>query len=238
MGVAAHRRLLAATAAALLAALSVACSSPADQSGAQGGESPPPRPDFTQVTESMFVGESAIPDGAAKNFSGAVLNADGHNPNDDGVDPPECAPIASGPAHGQGGAAQWTKWPTDGSDMPVETVKVLISVPTGRPDLQALRTLLGKCKTLQAAGLSWTASPPLQHPGLPESAVAWRYEQTGVSPVIGEEVHITGLAIFGLSRGLYVRVSTDHTNGEEISPADIDMLVKLFNDQVAKLQAA
>ncbi|WP_319436696.1 hypothetical protein [Mycobacterium sp. RTGN5] len=233
-----HQRSLAATAAAVLTIVTVSCSSSANHSAAQGSESPPQRTDFTQVTESMFVDASAIPDGPALNFSGAALNSDGHNPYDDPVDPPECAPIFSGPAHGQKGAALWSKWPTDGSDLPVETVTVLIAVPTGQPDLRGLRDLLGKCKTSHLGGLTSTASPPLQHPGLPESAVAWSYDATGVAPIIGGEVHFTGLEIFGLSRGLYVEVSTTHTNGVKVSPADTDTLVNLFNDQVRKLEAA
>ena len=55
MGVVALHRLLAATAGALLAALTVSCSSTVS-------ESPPQRANFTQVTESMLVDASAIPD--------------------------------------------------------------------------------------------------------------------------------------------------------------------------------
>ncbi|MGO4443805.1 hypothetical protein AB4Z42_10675 [Mycobacterium sp. 2YAF39] len=236
MGVVAFHRLLAATAAALLAVLSVACSSPTNQSAqpaAQGSESPPQRPDFTQVTESMFVDASAIPDASAWDFTGAVLNSDGNYPNDDQIDPPKCAPLFSGLPHGQKGAAGWSMWPTDGSDadMPEQNFTVLLAVPTGQPDLQGLRDLLGKCGTFHAGELTSTVSPPLQHPGLPDSAVAWRQNSKGPYGSKGAE-------IVGLSRGLYVEVYTWRTDGDEASPADIDILVNLFNEQVTKLQAA
>ena len=91
--------------------------------------------------------------------------------------------------------------------------------------------MLGKCGTIHTGELTTTASPPLQHPGLPDSAVAWRWNSQG--PYASK-----GVQIVGLSRGLYVEVSTFKMNGDEISPADIDMLVKLFNEQVSKLEAA
>lgn len=182
----------------------------------------------------MFVDGSAMPDGSAGHFTGPVLNSDGHNPNDDQVDPPECAPIFSGPAHAQKGTVLWSM-PTDGSsaDTTGQDFIVLLAVPAGQPDPQGLRDLLGKCGTSQSGGLTSTMSPPIQHPGLPNSAVAWRW--SAQDPDIGGSA---GAEIIGLSRGLYVEVSTFQTNGGEISPGDIDILVKIFNDQVRKLEAA
>jgi len=226
MGVVTLHRLLAATAAAPLAALTISCSSP-------GSESPPPRPDLTQVTESMFVGASAIPDSSAWDFTGAVLNPDGNYPYTDQADPPECTPLASGLPHGLKGAADWTMWPTDDPDanMPKQTFTVLIAVPMETPDLQGLRDLLRKCGTFHADELTSTVSPPLQHPGLPDSAVAWRQVSKGPFGSNGTE-------IVGLSRGLYVEVYTWRTDGADTSPADMDILVNLFNEQVSKLEAA
>lgn len=101
----------------------------------------------------MFVDGSAMPDGSAGHFTGPVLNSDGHNPNDDQVDPPECAPIFSGPAHAQKGTVLWSM-PTDGSsaDTTGQDFIVLLAVPAGQPDLQGLRDLLGKCGTSQSGG--------------------------------------------------------------------------------------
>jgi hypothetical protein len=232
MGVAAHRRLLASTVAGLLAALTVSCSSSANQSAPQGSESPPQRPDFTQVTESMLLDASAIPDASDWYFTGPLLNSDGNSPSDDGVDPPECAPLYSGLPHAQKGVVSWVSTVPDSSDLdtPGQTVNLLIAVPIGRPDVRGLRDVLGKCGTFHAGELTSTASPPLQPPGLTDSAVAWRWDTPG--PYASK-----GVQIVGLSRGLYVEISTYKMNGDEISPTDIDMLVKLFNDQVAKLQA-
>jgi len=65
----------------------------------------------------------------------------------------------------------------------------------------------------------------------PDSAVAWRQFSTGPYGSKGAE-------IIGLSRGLYVEVYTWRTDGAETSPADLDILVNLFNEQVSKLEAA
>jgi hypothetical protein len=181
----------------------------------------------------MFVGASAIPNSSAWDFTGAVLNPDGNYPYADQADPPECTTLVSGLPHGPKGAADWSMWPTGGadSDMPEQTFTVLLAVPIGQPDLQGLRDLLRKCTTFHAGELTSTVSPPLKHPGLPDSAVAWRQISTGPYGSKGAE-------IIGLSRGLYVEVYTWRTDGAETSPADLDILVNLFNEQVSKLEAA
>jgi hypothetical protein len=46
-----------------------------------------------------------------------------------------------------------------------------------------------------------------------------------------------GVGIIGLFRGLYVSVAFTQRPGGDLSSADTDALAKLFNDQVAKLEA-
>jgi hypothetical protein len=46
-----------------------------------------------------------------------------------------------------------------------------------------------------------------------------------------------GAGIIGLCRGLYVSVVFAQQPGGDISPNDTNALAKLFNDQVAKLEA-
>jgi hypothetical protein len=183
----------------------------------------------------MLIEASAIPDPSAWNFTGPVLNSDGFNPNDEQVDPPECAPIFSGPAHAQKGVVLWSSIQTDGPDADKSgpDFSVSLAVPTGQPDLQGLRGLLGKCGTFQGDGLPVTMSPSLQLPGLPDSAVARRW--TVQVPVAGG---IAGAEIIGLTRGLYLKVSANRLNTGEISAGDTDILVTLFNEQVSRLEAA
>ena len=177
----------------------------------------------------------AIPDVSAWNFTGPVLNSDRFNPNDEQVDPPKCAPIFSGPAHAQKGTVLWSWMQTDDGSDPDQSgpdFTVTLSVPTGQPDLQGLRDLLGKCGTFQGGGVPVTMSP-LQLPGLPNSAVARRW--TMPVTIAGS---IAGAEITGLTRGIYVEVSVNRLNTGDILTGDTDIMVKLFNDQVRKLEAA
>jgi hypothetical protein len=67
----------------------------------------------------------------------------------------------------------------------------------------------------------------LSLPGLPSWALATRIIAPGAD----------GAGIIGLCRGLYVSVAFTQKPGGDLSPSDTDALVKLFNDQVAKLEA-
>jgi hypothetical protein len=100
---------------------------------------------------------------------------------------------------------------------------LFLLLPAERPDL---RSLLGKCGTIEFQGATTTVSP-LPLPGLPSSANATRIIAQGAD----------GAGIIGLCRGLYVSVAFTQKPGGDISPNDTNALVKLFNDQVAKLEA-
>ena len=67
---------------------------------------------------------------------------------------------------------------------------------------------------------------PLALPGLPSSAIATRIT-----------LKADGADIIGLCRGLYVSVAFTQQPGGDLSPNDTNALVKLFNDQVAKIEA-
>lgn len=100
---------------------------------------------------------------------------------------------------------------------------LFLSVPAERPDL---RSLLGKCGTIEYQGDTFTLSP-LPLPALPSWSTAYRFTVGGVD----------NAGILGLCRGLYVSVVFTQQSGGDLSPNDTNALVKLFNDQVAKLQA-
>ena len=79
---ASHLRLLAVTAAACMVVMTVSCSS----------AETPQKSEFTQVTSSMFVDRSAVPNSAAMEFTAPSISSDTQGPTDP-VDPPECAAI-------------------------------------------------------------------------------------------------------------------------------------------------
>lgn len=217
-----HLRLLAVTAAACMVVMTVSCSSAVTKPAASGSNEPPQKPEFTQVTSSMFVDRSAVPNSAAMEFTAPSISSDiGSN---DPVDPPECAPIFWGPAPTQAGTVTWSTTRSPGPSTNLKVFNLFLSVPAERPDL---RSLLAKCGTIKFRGVTTTASA-LPLPGLPSWSVATRITTT---------IGVDGAGIIGLCRGLYVSVAFTQKPGGDISPNDTNTLVKLFNDQVAKLQA-
>jgi hypothetical protein len=214
------------TAAAFMVAMAVACSSAANKSAAPGSEpSPKPKPELTQVTASMFVDRSAVPNSAAMEFTAPdISDIQGSN---DPVDPPECAPLLWGPETTQAGSVTWSTMRSAGTSTNNDGkfFNLFLAVPAQRPDL---RSLLGKCGTIEYQGAA-TSVTLLHLPGLPSSATATRITAQGADAA--------GAGIIDLCRGLYVSVVFTQKPGGDISPKDTNALVKLFNDQVAKLEA-
>jgi hypothetical protein len=194
----------------------VSCSSSGTKSAAPGSDETPQKPEFTQVTSSMFVDRSAVPNSAAMEFAAPSISSytPGSHPP---VDPPECAPLYWGPDSTQMGSVSWS------TNNEGKVFALFLSVPAERPDF---RSLLGKCGTIEYQGDTFTVSP-LPLPGLPRWSTAYRFNVGGV--------HNAG--IVGLCRGLYVSVVFTQQSGGDLSPNDTNALVKLFNDQVAKLEA-
>jgi hypothetical protein len=202
--------------------MTVSCSSPVNKSVAPGSNETPQKPEFTQVTSSMFVDRSAVPNSPATEFAAPSISSYTPGSNDP-VDPPECAPLFWGPASTQAGSVAWSTMRSAGTSANNDGkfFNLFPLVPAERPDL---RSLLGKCGTIEFGGVTTTVSPL---PGLPSWADATRIIAQGVA----------GAGIVGLCRGLYVSVSFTQKPGGDISPNDTTALVKLFNDQVAKLEA-
>jgi hypothetical protein len=219
-----HLRLLAVTAAACMVVMTVSCSSAVNKSVAPGSSETPQKPEFTQVTSSMFVDRSAVPNSAAMEFTAPSISSYAPGSNDP-VDPPECGPIFWGPNSTQAGSVSWSTMRSAGRSTSNEGkfYKLFLAVPTERPDF---RSLLGKCGTIEYQGHTTTATP-LPLPGLPSWSTAYRVAVGGVN----------GAGITGLCRGLFVSVIFTQKPGGDLSPNDTNALVKLFNDQVAKLEA-
>jgi hypothetical protein len=219
-----HIRRLAVVAMACMVVITASCSSAVDKPVAQES-SEPQKPELTQVTSSMFVDRSAVPNNAATEFSAPDISSDMGGPSDP-VDPPECGPIFWGPTPTQAGSISWSTLRSTGASTNNDGryFHLFLVVPAERPDL---RSLLGKCGTVKAQGATTRVSP-LPLPGLPSWALATRVFAPGAD----------GAGIIGLCRGLFVSVAFTQKPGGDLSPNDTDALVKLFNDQVAKLEAA
>jgi hypothetical protein len=215
---------LAATIAACIVAMTASCASSTHDSVAPGSSEAPPKPGFTQVTSSMFVDQSAAPNSPATEFTSPSienLTPGSREP----VDPPECAPIFWGPDSTQVGSVSWST--TSAADMSsIDELKVFnlfLSVPVERPDFVST---LDKCGTVTYQGVATKASL-LRLPRVPNWATATRVISQGAD----------GAGIIGLCRGLFVSVAFTQKPGGDLSPDDTNALVKLFNDQVAKLEA-
>ncbi|MBP1820096.1 hypothetical protein [Mycobacterium sp. OAE908] len=217
-----HRPLVL-TAAACLAVMTVSCSSAIPESAAPSSDETPHKADLTQVTNSMFVDRSAVPANLPMRFAGpSIRNDTGPNPP---VYPSECGPIFSGPADTQSGDVKWATVSATGEALNADHGGYLlsISVPRERPDL---KSLLSRCASIEHEGVTATYSP-LPAQGLPDWAVATRVATRGA----------TGADIMGYCRGLYISANFIQRPAADMSPTDTDTLVKLFNEQAAKLEA-
>ena len=200
----------------------VSCSSSGTKSAAPGSDETPQKPEFTQVTSSMFVDRSAVPNSAAMEFTAPSISSYPPGSNDP-VDPPECGPLYWGPRPTQAGSVTWSTTRSPGTSTNFKVFHLFLLVPAERPDF---RSLLGKCGTFKYQGVTFTVSPlPLQ--GLPSWSTAYRFTVGGVD----------NAGIIGPYRGLYVSALFNQKSGGDLSPNDTNALVKLFNDQVAKLEA-
>jgi hypothetical protein len=137
------------------------------------------------------------------------------------VTPPECGPIFFGPTPTQYGSVAWQTPPSDtGSG---SGYKLFLIVPAERPDIAAL---VGKCSKIEHQGSTVDVTPlPLQ--GVPDWATATRTTTEGAD----------GATIIGLFRGLYISVTFSQTPAGDLAVGDSDGLVRLFYEQVKKLEA-
>jgi hypothetical protein len=213
-------RVSTVTAAAWTVATAVACSSTI--APPQASESKPQKPELTEVTTSMLVDRSAIPGSAAMEFTPPSITTDIDVPVD-GIDPAECGPLFRGPISKQLGSASWSTSGSPETATEVELFSLSVLVPSERPDL---RSLLPKCEIVRYQGVVGNTSP-LSLPGAPNWALGTRVSTQGAD----------GAGLIGLVRGLYVSVVFTQKPNGDISPDDTEALVKLFNDQVAKLEA-
>ncbi|HZQ33230.1 MAG TPA: hypothetical protein VFB19_16025 [Mycobacterium sp.] len=185
------------------------------------------KPDVTQLEQSMLVDPSSFPviDGA--NWIGPEVKTGGNISSVSGskVKPPECVAFFEGPHSTQVGRMSLQ---SKGS-----AFGMTIGLTAERPDYQSL---VSACRTVRTADEQQYAIEQRHLSGLP----AWSI--TTLRTHGGDWL----LSTVGFHRGVFLWATCSQTQGEDApkgfglgAPDEQDnlALVKLFNDQVAKLDA-
>jgi hypothetical protein len=248
----------ALTLASALAAVAGCSSSSHPPNGAAAPTADTPsaaaaKPDLTQVSKAMLVGATsfpAVPEGAGLVLFDPTLMdpADQMTPSDPG----ECKPFLDGPDWTQGADVVLTP-PGGFRSGGDRSYSVEIALPRQRPDLTKL---VGRCRTIKFQAPSDTQARTYSYDLLPSTGVS-----TPSATVLQFQYHlirgrlinergdqayddlvIDGVKVIGYDRGIFVaatsqRVPTD-PNRVEMPPDDVQAVIKLFNDQVRKLEAA
>ncbi|BBY33892.1 hypothetical protein BST33_12340 [Mycolicibacter minnesotensis] len=208
-------------------------------------DKPSRKPDITTLTSEMLVERAAFPDPTGGKWISGVDSA-GDAPSDMpnlNVDPPECADFYSSPSTAtQTATATLAKLQPGG----LRTMRVRLALT---PDHPNLKQLVDKCKTFtqtfEQGGRSVTTDIQLNSldaEGVPPWAVATVI--TSASKAASRlPISITAATISGYYRGVLV-VATSNNVGlrmdsdDSDEPAQEEDLVKLFNTQIEKLEAA
>ncbi len=208
-------------------------------------QKPSRKPDITELTSDMLVDRAAFPDPSGGKWISGVNDA-GDTPSEMPnltVDPPECADFYSSPKSAtQTATATLAKLQPGG----LHSMRMRLALTPDHPNLKAL---LDKCEsfkqTFEAGGRSVTTDiqlSPLDADGVPPWAVATVITSSSKA-AIRLPIAITAYTISGYYRGVLVVASsndiglrTQADSSEEA--ANAEELVKLFNTQIEKLEAA
>ncbi|BBX24425.1 hypothetical protein MTER_38360 [Mycolicibacter terrae] len=208
-------------------------------------EKPSRKPDITELTSEMLVDRASFPDSSGGKWISGV-NSAGDSPSEMPnltVDPPECADFYSSPQ-----SASQTATATLAQLQPggLHSMRVRLALTPDRPNLKAV---LDKCQsfkqTFESGGRSVTTDiqlSPLDAEGVPPWAVATVITSSSKA-AIRLPIAITASTISGYYRGVLV-VATSNEIGlrteqdEADDAANAEALVKLFNTQIEKLEAA
>lgn len=209
-------------------------------------EKPSRKPDITELTSDMLVDRASFPDPSGGKWISGVNDA-GDAPSEMPnltVDPPECADFYSSPTSAtQTATATLAKLQPGG----LHSMRVRLALTPDRPNLKAF---VDKCQsfrqTFEAGGRSVTTDiqlSPLDAEGVPPWAVATVITSASKAAV-RLPIAITASTISGYYRGVLV-VATSNDIGLRTGRDDADddaanaeALVKLFNTQIEKLEAA
>ncbi len=208
-------------------------------------DKPSRKPDITNLTSEMLVERSSFPDPSGGKWISGV-NSAGDTPSDMPnltVDPPECADFYSSPSSAtQTATATLAKLQPGG----LHTMRVRLALT---PDHPNLKRFVEKCQTFkqtfEQGGRSVTTDiqmNPLDADGVPPWAVATVITSASKA-AIRLPISITASTISGYYRGVLVVATSNDIGLRMESDGSDDVthaedLVKLFNTQIEKLEAA
>lgn len=177
------------------------------------------KPDFTRVSETLVVGRDSFPD-----VPGGEWRAPYMYEHPESAESVECGPMLNGYVRGKDSMAL-ASLKKNGSDPSFRIDLTLPSTP-----LPKWRELSDKCRSFDVGKRRWAVTPQSLE-GLPAWAIAFE-----VSRDDGQRDR-PGLSIAGNYRGLviYLQAARRSTG---LTDADVAASVKLFTDQVSKLEMA
>lgn len=213
-----------------------------------GGEKPSKKSDITQLTQDLLVGKSAFPDPGGPTTWRSGLSDIGpkrSGPSDLTINPRECANLYGNPQSATQAAAA-TLAGAGPSGMRMVEVHLAITA-----DKLSLKDFLQKCRTFtasfEAPGHTITLETqvdPLDASGVPPWAVgAVMKSSTASTAGIPGTMSMAAATVSGYYRGVFVVAAYNALNprpagGGSIDPDAANNVVKLFNAQVEKLEAA
>lgn len=208
-------------------------------------EKPSRKPDITSLTSNVLVERSVFPDPSGGKWISGV-NSEGGAASDMPnltIDPPECADLYGDPkAASQTATATLAKLQAGG----LHSMRVRLAIT---PDQHNIKGNLAKCQsftqTFEASGRTVTTDvrlDPLDVAGVPPWAVATVMSSSS-SSVIRLPMSVTATTVSGYYRGVLVVASSNDIRlrskkGASVDVGTADDLVKLFNAQIEKLEAA
>ena len=208
-------------------------------------DKPSRKPDITALTSEMLVDRASFPDPSGGKWISGVDSA-GDTPSEMPnltVDPPECADLYSSPSSArQTATATLAKLQPGG----LHSMRVRLALTSEHPNLKKLLDTCQSFKqTFEAGGRSVTtdiALTPLEAADVPPWAVATVISSSS-NAAVWLSISITASTISGFYRGVLV-VATSNDIGLRMNndggddAAHADELVKLFNTQIERLEAA
>lgn len=211
----------------------------------QSSEKPSKKPDITELTSGLLVDRSAFPEISGGKWISGVNSNEGTQSNLPNltIEPPECADL-----YGDSKDATQTATATLANIEPggLHSMRVHLAVT---PRERNLKEYLQKCRsftqTVQSGSHTVTTEvrlDPLDAAGVPPWAVATVMSSSS-STAVRLPMSVTAATVAGYYRGVLVVASSNDIRLRPKGDAAIDAdnsgdLVKLFNAQVEKLEAA
>jgi len=173
--------------------------------------------DITKLKDAMFVTQSSFTaDIDRAQWSPASVQTKGWSPP--AADPPDCSPLAWGPRASQVGTASYFRYNGPG-------LSVTLYLAEERPDFVKL---LSRCEAIRTESNGQMVYKPRQIAGLPDGIPSYQVDQDSFQ----------SLGVKDMYRGICIAVTFSHHAGDDFTAADERALAKVFNDQMALLQAA